>query len=168
MNIVCGHFVVEWVAKQTGEFGNFGAAVGIGVMHDGKLIGGVVFNEYNGANINMHCAAIDKRWLNREALWFFFYYAFEQAKVKRVTALVGEGNEKSIKLIEGVGFTLEASLEDAHPTGKMLIYVMRKQDCKWLEWRHEKNSISGTEAARGSRPDGQPALEKLPLSAACA
>ena len=130
--IVCGHKVIEYVANLTNDFGDFGAAVGIGVEKNGELVGGVVFNEYNGPNINMHCASTDKRWLSKEALRFFFAYPFEQVKVKRITALVGEKNDKSIKLIEGVGFRYETKLSDAHPTGDLLVYVMNKKDCKWL------------------------------------
>jgi RimJ/RimL family protein N-acetyltransferase len=130
--------VVEWVAKRTHEYGNFGSATGIGVQRNGELIAGVVYNEYNGANINMHVAAVEKsRWLSRTALQFFFGYPFNQLGVKRATALVGEGNTQSRRLVEGLGFRLEARLADAHPSGQLLVYVMRPEWCRWTEVRHE-------------------------------
>lgn len=133
MRIVIGQPVVEWVAKHITEHSDFGVAVGMGVESEGRLIGGVVFNEWNGVNVNMHTACEAKsRWLTRSALWYFFDYPFNQLKAKRITALVGEGNVKSQKLIEGVGFRYEAELVGAHPTGNLLIYVMRKQDCRWI------------------------------------
>ncbi len=138
--IVTGQPVVEWVAKRTAEFGNYGAAVGIGVEIDGKLIAGVVYNEFNGVNMNMHTAALPKvRWLTRESLFCFFDYPFNRAKVNRVTALVGEGNVKSRKLVEGVGFSLETTLEGADPTGKLLIYRMRRSECRWLNLERPKH-----------------------------
>lgn len=149
--IVTGPHVVEWVAKRANDFGNFGAAVGIGVARDTpihgttvtrhEIIGGVVFNEFNGVNIAMHTAAVPgSGWLTRTALWHFFEYPFNQAKVRRITVPIGEGNTVAQRLVEGVGFRLETELADAHPTGSLLLYVMRRADCRWLEKRdhHER------------------------------
>lgn len=124
---------MEWVARRTNDFGNFGAAVGIGVLRDGHIVAGVVFNEFNGANINMHVAAVPRsRWLSRTALRHFFHYPFIQTGVGRITVPIGEGNTPAQRLVEGVGFKYETELADAHPTGCLLIYVMRRADCRWL------------------------------------
>ncbi len=131
--IVIGQPVVEWVAKRTGEHGNFGAAVGFGVERNGELIAGVVYNEWNGVNINQHCAAVHgSNWMSRELLWMAFDYPFNQAKVKRITGLVGEKNMPSRRLNEHLGFVLETRLKDAHPDGDMLVYVLRREQCRWL------------------------------------
>jgi RimJ/RimL family protein N-acetyltransferase len=61
-----------------------------------------------------------------------FDYPFNQAKVKRITGLVGEGNIEARKFDEHIGFKLEARLAGAHPTGDLLIYVMRREDCRFL------------------------------------
>ncbi len=135
--IVTGQHVVDWVATRTNEFGNYGAAIGVGLERDNQLIAGVVFNDYNGANINMHVASDGSRhWLNREFLWFCFYYAFEQAKVKRITALIGEGNLAALRFNDHIGFTEETRLKDAHPNGDMIVRVMFKKDCRWLNRRN--------------------------------
>ncbi len=135
--ITIGSHVVEWVAKLTNEFGHFGAATGIGLQEwDGdhwKMVAGVVYNEFNGANINMHVASDgSRRWMNRKYLWTCFDYPFNQCKVKRITGLVGEGNKEARAFDDHIGFELETRLEDAHPTGAMLVYVMRKPQCRWL------------------------------------
>src|SRR3990167_7695851 len=137
--IVVGQAVVEWVAKRTHEFGNFGCAVGIGWARGGELIAGVAFNEFNGVNINMHVSSDGTRqWMTREYLWACFHYPFEQAKVKRITGLVGEGNRQSQRFNEHLGLRLEATLEGAHPTGDLLIYRMRKADCRFLREPYAK------------------------------
>jgi RimJ/RimL family protein N-acetyltransferase len=137
--IVSGQAVVEWVSKRTHEFGNYGAAVGIGIEKDSELIAGVVYNEYNGANMNMHVAAVpNSHWLDSECIGAFFEYPFKY--VNRVTGLIGEKNHRSIKLCESVGFTLECRLERAHPDGAMLVYRLFKEDCKWIEANREKLS----------------------------
>lgn len=137
--MITGPAVVEWVASRTGEHGNYGAATGIGVEKDGQIIGGVVYNEWNGVNVNMHVAAEDKRWLSKTALWYFFDYPFNQLKVKRITGLVGEGNEHARQFDEKVGFVEETRLKGAHPTGDMIVYVMWRNTCRWLNLERPKH-----------------------------
>lgn len=134
--LTIGPHVVEWVAKRTGEFGNYGAAVGIG-WEEGELRAGVVYNDFNGANLCMHVASDGtKQWMRREYLWTCFDYPFNQAGVKRITGLVGEGNYDARQFDEHLGFKLETRLRGAHPTGDLLVYVMWRDDCKWLRLNH--------------------------------
>jgi len=136
--IVIGPGVVEWVANRTRDHG-FGAAIGIGWEKNGALIAGVVFNEYNGANICMHVASDgSKKWMAREYLWTCFDYPFNQAKVQRITGLVGEGNMNARSFDEHIGFRLETRLRGAHPTGDLLVYCMWRDDCKWLRLKDER------------------------------
>lgn len=131
--IVSGQGVVEWVAKRTNEYGNFGSAVGIGIERNGQLIAGVAYNEFNGVNINMHVSALPGViWAKPEYMRAWFDYPFNKAKVKRVTGLVGEGNKAARKFDEHVGFELETTLKRAHPTGDLLVYVMWKERCRWI------------------------------------
>lgn len=137
--ILTGKHVVEWVAKRTNEFGNFGCAAGIGlqewrpVKNCWDLIAGVAYSDFNGVNILMHVAAEPgARWMTREYLRVCFDYPFNQAKVARVTGLVGEGNKAAQKFDEHLGFELETTLSHAHPTGHLLVYRMWKGDCRFL------------------------------------
>lgn len=141
---VTGPDVVRWIAERTGEFGNYGASVGIGIerltpdpdptLCKPELIGGVVFYDWNGVNINMGTAGVTgSNWLTRSALRDFFRYPFIQLGAKRVTALVGEGNVKSQMLVEGVGFVLETTLADAHLTGDLLVYRLLPAECRWIK-----------------------------------
>lgn len=134
--ISIGSHVVEWVAKQTNEFGNFGCAVGIGWEKDGELVAGVAYNEYNGKNMCTHIV-IKNGQMTKQFLRVIFDYPFNQANVHRITGLVGEGNIKSRRLCEKLGFIEETRLEDCHPTGDLIIYRMRKQECKWLRMKNE-------------------------------
>jgi len=131
--VVTGKWVVEWVAARTNEFGNFGAAVGLGWVKNNELVAGVVFNDWNGVNINAHVAAVPgKQWMSRQFLWTCFDYPFNKLKVKRVTGLVGEGNTVARKFDEHLGFIEETRCKNAHPTGDLIIYVMWKENCRWL------------------------------------
>jgi len=134
--LVVGPEVVQWVATRTNEFGNFGAAVGIGWARNGELVAGVVFNEWNGANINGHIAATGRHAFTRDFLWAMGHYPFVQLGVKRVTGLVAEGNLAARRFNEHLGYQLETRLAGAHPTGDLLIYVMWPENYKWLEKKH--------------------------------
>lgn len=122
----------EFVAAQMG-ITSWSNAVGIGIEEDGNLIAGVVYDYYNGASICMHVAAIGKRWMTREFLWYCFYYPFVELGVKRITGLVPESNLAARRLDEHLGFKLETRLKDADPTGDTLVYAMFKDDCRFLE-----------------------------------
>lgn len=137
----------EIIANQPERVGRFVSEImgndgwssyqAIGLEEDGELIAGVLFDNYNGASICMHVAAVPgKRWLTREFLWYCFYYPFVELGVKRITGLVPESNLAARRFDEHLGFRLEARLEDAHPDGDVLVYKMTKADCRFLEMKH--------------------------------
>lgn len=139
--LTVGHHVVEWVAKRTNEFGNFGCATGIGLMEWGdiphskpgwKMVAGVAYAEWNGVNVVCHIASEGKRWATREYLGTIFDYPYNQLGVKRITVVVGEGNKDSRRFVEHLGFSREANLSSAHPTGDLLVYRMFRNDCVYL------------------------------------
>lgn len=142
MKRICqGQFVVEWVAKQTNEFGNFGCATGIGLQeytqfNRWRIVAGVAYAEWNGVNVVCHIASEGKTWATREFLGVIFDYPFNRIGgdygAKRITVCVGEGNADSRKFVEHLGFTREANLTGAHPTGDLLIYKMDRSDCRFL------------------------------------
>lgn len=133
--IVTGKEVVSWVAKRTNEYGNFGSETGIGWATD-RLKAGVVYADWNGVNVVCHIAA---EVFTRQYLFVIFDYPFNQLNVKRITVCVGEGNKKSRRFVEHLGFELETTLKSAHPTGDLLVYVMWKKDCRWISQDFEKH-----------------------------
>lgn len=130
--IVTGQPVVDWVTAHISRSGSYGPSVGIGLEKDGEMVAGVVYNEYNHVNINMHVAAVGKHWMTREYLWTCFDYPFNQCGVKRITAFIEDENTDAIKFDTHLGFKYEARMKDAYVNGDILIYVMRRDDCRWL------------------------------------
>ena len=134
--LIVGPGVVDWVAKQTNEYGRFGTDVGIGIEENGVIVAGVAYAEFNGVNIVCHIASdLSRRWMTKWYLWAIFDYPFNQAKVDRITVCVGEGNPASRRFVKKLGFVLEATLKGAHPTGDLLIYRMWKSECRFLTLR---------------------------------
>lgn len=108
------------------------AAQTIAMVEDGIPLGVVLYDDFNGANINMHVAGITGRWLSKTFLWMAFDYPFNQLGCRRVTGLVPSSNADARRFDEHLGFRLEATLKDAHPDGDLLVYAMHREDCRWL------------------------------------
>ena len=126
-----------WVCEQTGGSWHTGLGTTIGLVRDGKLVAGVLYEGWNGASLQMHVASDgSRRWMNREYLWFCFWYPFEQIKVRRINGIVPASNAAARRFDEHLGFVLEATLKDAHPDGDLLLYRMFRHECRWLRRNH--------------------------------
>lgn len=121
-----------WVVARGGGQYIPGSCTAIGRIKNGELIGGVLYEQYNGANVQAHIAGEGKGWLDREFLWIMFDYPFNQLGVKRITGIVPSSNAAARKFDENLGFVQEAVLEDAHPDGDLIVYRMRRDECRWL------------------------------------
>lgn len=114
------------------------ASSAIGMESNGQIVGGVVYDHYTGRSIVMNCAG-DGHWLNREFLWFAFYYPFMQLKVKKILLLIDSTNQKSLRFVQHLGFVHEHTILDAGDFGDQVIYSMTKDQCRWLV-KHERIS----------------------------
>lgn len=113
------------------------SAAGIGLKKDGQLISGVVYDDFNGKNVWMHVASVPgRRWLNREYLYAGFAYPFIQLGCERITGWVEASNTDAIRFDEHLGFKREAVLKRAaQDGGDVFIYVMFREDCRFLKER---------------------------------
>lgn len=117
----------------------YGLSAGIGMEEDGELIAGVVYNEYNHVNVNMHVASIgNRRWMTRDYLYVCFDYPFNQLGARRITAFIEDENKDAIRFDEHLGFKYEARMKGAYVNGDILIYVLRKEDCRFLNMTPKK------------------------------
>lgn len=141
--------VGPWVCERAG--GTYAVGGGdktIGLAQGNRLIAGTIFDNYNGANVCIHVASSSpEAWRNREFLWFNFHYAFNQLGCKRVTGMVPSSNLPARRFDEWLGFVPEATLKDAHPDGDLLVYVMTREQCRWLALGDRYGKKQGTEDA---------------------
>jgi RimJ/RimL family protein N-acetyltransferase len=122
-----------WICQQLGTKWINGRGEVIGLWDDDKgPIAACLYESCNGRSIIGHLAGLGRKWMNREFLWYCFYYPFEQLGVDKILGIVESSNIAAQKLDEHLGFTLEATLKDAAPNGDLLIYSMTKDQCKWL------------------------------------
>lgn len=133
MMIFDADLIAPWVIDRVGLGGKYvrGTASAIGRVRDGKIIGGIYYEDYNGSNIVCHIASDGDRWLNKLFLWMIFDYPFNKLGVKRMTAPILESNKDCINFVEKLGFVREAILQDGHPKGDIYIYTLFKDQCKW-------------------------------------
>ena len=110
-----------------------GANVTMGIVLDGKLIAGIIFNNIRpNIDVWLTIYATDKRWCNRRVLRCVFNLAFNQMGCRRVSLCVSKDNEVSKRLVEGLGFVYEGLLRQYRDNGDdCYLYGMLKNECKW-------------------------------------
>jgi RimJ/RimL family protein N-acetyltransferase len=127
--------VCEWVSQKLfKDHDSFGLSSAIGVVCKGKLIAGVVYNNYHPRlSMEMSVASIDKRWCTRHNLKAFFKYPFIDLGVKRVQTLCSAQDEGVIMFNKRLGFTLEGLHREAWPHGgDAFSWGMLKSECRWV------------------------------------
>lgn len=105
---------------------------GIGLERDGELVGGVMYERFNGQGVWMHCAGIG-RWITKDLLRASFAYPFVQLGVSFIWGWVDASNEKARRLNEHLGFTPHAVLDRAAKDGgDVILYRMTREECRFL------------------------------------
>jgi RimJ/RimL family protein N-acetyltransferase len=108
----------------------------IGFIEDNKIVGGLLFTDYDGHNVYVHLALDDPRICQRRFIKLMFSYCFNQLRCGRVTAVTMNGKKRNEKLINGVGFTKEGVIRKAFNKGDhyvdAAVYGMLKDECKWI------------------------------------
>lgn len=124
--------VGPWIEENGGGHYRPGVQC-IGLERDGELVAGALFDYHNGASIYGHWAVSDKRALGRDFLSAIFRYPFVQLDCAVIIGLIAGDNAASLEVAEHLGFTLEHTIEGAHPSGELHIYTMRRNDCRWID-----------------------------------
>lgn len=127
--------VAKWVGTQLAKDpAAFIPCKAIGIQRGGKLIAGVVYNNYlPNILIEMTIASIDKSWATRHNLKALFAYPFTQLNLGRVQALCSAKNEGVQMFLKRLGFDYEGAHPMAyHDGGDAMSFGMLKQNCKWI------------------------------------
>lgn len=137
-----GDGVVRWVEERVK--GRFGPARGIGLERrvgaQWRMVAGVAYESHNGPNVVCHIAIDGAHAMTREWLRVIFDYPFNQIGVRRITVGVEEGNARSRRLVEHMGFRLEARLDRAAKSGDIFIYRMFRDECRFIARKEERKA----------------------------
>lgn len=134
--IVKGSRVGEWTAKRLFTLYHAEGSEAIGLERNGELVAGVIYENWNHKSITAHIV-IEGR-ITPSYLAAIFDYPFNVACVDKIIAPCAESNLESQKLLQNFGFTEEARIADAHPSGCLLIYTMARDACRFLGKRYGK------------------------------
>jgi len=126
----------EWLAPRA-YLGGFDEDFSyIAFCEDGKILGVLLFSDYDGHNIFVHLAIDDPRCCQRRYIKLMFDYCFNQAKVNRMTALCVNGYTRNEKLLGKTGFTKEGVVRKFFKKGNeykdAALYGMLKEECTWV------------------------------------
>ena len=136
---VVADFVSQLLFGDDRGFGNCRAIGSIDA--DGKLIGGVVYHNYQpeAGTIELSSAATTPRWLNRLVLYAIFAYPFEigcQMALMRVSAR----NTRLHRQFDALGLR-------RHPIPRLygrdedgIIFTLTDDD--WSTWRFKRKAVS--------------------------
>ena len=123
--------MVDWLCTKLERKGTPNMRC-IGNMVDGKFVGVVGFDEWNGASCQIHIAGFGN-WLTREMIRFSFDYAFNVEKVKKIIGFTPASNVRAVRFNKHIGFKVEYEIEDAHPDGSLLVMSMRREECRHID-----------------------------------
>ncbi len=127
-----GAFVsVRQGAKPDASWGpSFNA---LGLVRKDTLVAGVIYNAYEGANVNMHIGALDgSKWLTKEFLFAAFDYPFNELGRRRVTAFMASTNKRTIKFVKNLGFVYEGTMPHYYVDDDAVIYGLLREKCRFL------------------------------------
>jgi len=124
--------VGEWVAERIGQTGSWGDFYAMGIEHEGQIVAGVLFHNYNGANAVCHVAITKRTKLLVPLFRHLADYAFNQCKLKRVTGMVPTNMPEVIAFDKHCGFEEEFVMKDATPDADIMVLVMWPDKCRWL------------------------------------
>lgn len=127
-------------------------AKAIGVERDGEIVGAFIFTNFGPTGCFMNVASDGSwKWLSRSFLVHAFAYPFVQLNYRRVSAVVSELNEPSLRFVQRLGARYEGRMRCAAPGGEdYLMFGMLREECRWLAPR--RCAISGHAAHDAADP----------------
>jgi RimJ/RimL family protein N-acetyltransferase len=108
----------------------------IGLVRDGEIVAGVIYENWNQRSIMCHIA-IEGR-LTPVYLAAIFDYPFKVCEAEKIITPIASENLTSIKLVENMGFSEEARIKDAHPDGDIILFTLSRSACRFLGERYGK------------------------------
>ena len=122
--------VAHWVAARC-DVGQFQAPYTAFGWADasGQIVGGAVFNAWNGANVELSLAGRGS--VSRQAFRDMAEYAFRQIGTRRITMHTKAGNRRLIGQALRNGFALEGFRTRFFPDDDAVALVLLPEHCRW-------------------------------------
>ena len=99
---------------------------------DGKLLGVVVLSRFTPWNCELSAAGVSHKFMTRAFIKAVFRYCFVDCGLRRITAVVEDGNILALEIDKRLGFVQEARLENWYGDIDGIVLRMKREECKWL------------------------------------
>jgi RimJ/RimL family protein N-acetyltransferase len=142
--IESGTRIGQWVADKLGTLYSPEGSAAIGLVKNDKIVAGVIYENWNRKSIMTHIA-IEGR-LTRSFISAIFHHAFVTCGVNKIISPVNDTNTKSASLVENMGFVAEGRLKDCSPDGDIILYTLKKSDCRFLGERYGQRDTASPSA----------------------
>lgn len=126
------HLVGPWVFRRVNKTWAPEGREVIGLVRDGEVVGGVVFEDWNLKSVSAHMAWGDPSVSPRRLIKAVFHYAFIDLGAEKVLGCVNSANTAALKTDLRLGFRPEAVIEGVFPDGDLVIVVMDRNACPWI------------------------------------
>jgi RimJ/RimL family protein N-acetyltransferase len=124
--------VGSWVFNQVGKCWGPEGREAIGLVRDGEVLAGVVFEDYTGVAIQAHIAISSPRVPFRKLLSAAAGYAFNQLRVEKILGMVPSSNKAALKMDLRIGFRPEAVIKGVFKDADLVIMSMAREDCSFI------------------------------------
>jgi len=125
--------VGNWVVERTGSALPRSGATAIGLVREGKIVAGVLYEDFTQASIHATIAIDTGAVLSKDFVFAIFDYPFNQLAVEKILVYVNTANAASMKLAEHFGFVEEARVKGVFLDGDQVIYSITKDQCHLLK-----------------------------------
>ena len=138
MSLIAGIPVIGWIVEKGDCFVPGSGATGLGWVKDGKIVAGVMYEEFTEASI--HATIVVEEPMTKGFVHKIFDYPFNQLGVDKIIVQANTSNAESVNLAKRLGFTEEGMIKGAYLDGDRIILTMTKDECRWL--KELQNEIS--------------------------
>jgi len=138
MSLIAGIPVIGWIVEKGDCFVPGAGATGLGWVQDGKIVAGVMYEEFTEASI--HATIVVEEPMTKGFVHKIFDYPFNQLGVDKIIVQANTSNAESVNLAKRLGFTEEGMIKGAYLDGDRIILTMTKDECRWL--KELQNEIS--------------------------
>ena len=127
--------------------------------NDFGLMGGVIFQQYLKASVQVHVASFQPGWMSRDLLWAIFDYAFDVLGVLKIIGITPSTNPAATRFNDKIGMVEETRILDAVPGGDFIVYSMYRSECRWLTLKPRSICRITPEGKNEQHPVNPPAAE---------
>jgi len=103
----------------------------VGILRGNTIAGVILYNNWRGRSIEMHCAGSGS-WLTPGVVRAVFTYPFVDLGCELILLHIKRGNRIARAFAEHLGFKMDGIKRAEERRDDMMMYGMLKSECRWL------------------------------------